>query len=67
MAYIDAENRFFAEKTCASSMTSDVIDLGSSGGFLSPLYIDIKLTEKRKQASQELIDTGACLINGAAS
>jgi len=53
MAYIDAENRFFAEKTCASSMTSDVIDLGSAGGFLSPLYIDIKLTEKLTSGSMD--------------
>lgn len=53
MAYIDAENRFFAEKTCATSMTSDVIDLGSAGGFLSPLYIDVKLTEKLTSGSMD--------------
>jgi len=53
MAYIDAENRFFAEKTCASSMTSDVIDLGSTGGFLSPLYIDVTLTAKLTSGSMD--------------
>ena len=52
MAYIDAENRFFAEKTCATSMTSDVIDLGSTGGFLSPLYIDVTLTAKLTGSSK---------------
>jgi len=42
--YIDAQNLFFEDTEVAASLTSDVIDLGSAGAFMHPLYIDVKLT-----------------------
>lgn len=51
MAYIDAENLFFEDEAVAAAMTSNVIDLGSSGPYLHPLYIDIRLTAKMTSGS----------------
>lgn len=45
MAYIDAENRLISPSTCSSSVVGDVVDLGNRGGFVQPLYVDVKLTE----------------------
>lgn len=42
--YIDAQNLFFEDKPVAASLISDVIDLGTGGTFMHPLYIDVKLT-----------------------
>ena len=47
MAYIDAENTLVAPTTLTSSVQiGDFVDLGSKGGFVHPLYVDVKLTEK---------------------
>jgi len=50
--YIDAQNLFCENKSIAAAVSpattsetvSDVIDLGNTGGFIHPLYIDVKLT-----------------------
>lgn len=49
--YLDAQNLFFEDKPVAASLTSDVIDLGTAGAWLYPLYIDIKLTAKMTSGS----------------
>ena len=48
MAYIDAENTLMTVSAAdlGTAMTGPIVDLGSKGGFLSPLYIDAKLTKK---------------------
>lgn len=42
--YVDAQNLFFEDVDVATSNTSDVIDLGTNGAWVHPLYIDVKLT-----------------------
>lgn len=46
MAYIDAENTLINTAELGTAITGPIVDLGSKGGFLSPLYIDAKLTKK---------------------
>lgn len=53
MAYIDAQNAFCLGKTVASSITTDVIDLGTKGAWLHPLYIDAKLSTKMTSGSMD--------------
>ena len=51
MAYIDAENTLINTAELGSAITGPIVDLGSKGGFLSPLYIDAKLTKKLTSGS----------------
>ena len=53
MAYIDGENTLMTVTAAdlGTAMTGPVVDLGSKGGFLSPLYIDAKLTKKMTSGS----------------
>ena len=51
MAYIDAENTLINTADLGSAITGPIVDLGSKGGFLSPLYIDAKLTKKLTSGS----------------
>ena len=53
MAYIDAENTLMTVTAAdlGTAMTGPIVDLGSKGGFLSPLYIDAKLTKKMTSGS----------------
>lgn len=51
MAYIDAENTLMNGVTVAAAMTGVAVDLGSKGPFVSPLKIDVKLTQKLTSGS----------------
>lgn len=51
MAYIDAENILVNTAELGSAITGAVVDLGSKGAFMSPLYIDAKLTKKLTSGS----------------
>ena len=51
MAYIDAENILVNTAELGSAITGPVVDLGSKGAFMSPLYIDAKLTKKLTSGS----------------
>lgn len=51
--YIDAQNLFFEDKPVAASLTSDVVDLGTGGAFMHPLYIDVKLTAPMTSGSMD--------------
>ena len=53
MAYIDAENTLMNSVTVASAATGVAVDLGSKGPFLSPLYVDVKLTQKLNSGSMD--------------
>lgn len=53
MAYIDAENTLMNSVTVASAATGVAVDLGSKGPFLSPLYVDVKLTQKLTSGSMD--------------
>jgi len=51
--YYDAENLFFEDKSVDTTITSDVIDLGSKGPFVHPLYVVIKLTTKMTSGTMD--------------
>ena len=51
MAYIDAENILVNTADLGTAITGAVVDLGSKGPFISPLYIDAKLTKKLTSGS----------------
>lgn len=53
MAYIDAQNTLMNAVTVASAATGVAVDLGSKGPFLSPLYVDVKLTQKLTSGSMD--------------
>ena len=53
MAYIDAENTLMNSVTVASACTGVAVDLGSKGPFVSPLKIDVKLTQKLTSGSMD--------------
>ncbi|MCQ2282371.1 MAG: hypothetical protein MJZ99_07085 [Bacteroidales bacterium] len=45
MAYIDNELIFLNDVDTAATVNSAVLDLGTKGAWLHPLYIDVKLTK----------------------
>ena len=53
MAYIDDQNTLMTVSSAdlGTAMTGPIVDLGSKGGFLSPLYVDVKLTKKLTNGS----------------
>lgn len=53
MAYIDAQNTLMNTVTVAAACTGVAVDLGSKGPFLSPLYVDVKLTQKLTSGSMD--------------
>ena len=67
MAYIDAENMLLAPTACSTLVTGDVVDLGNSGGFATPLYVDVKLTEKTSSGKMDKVTLESCPTTGFAS
>ena len=51
MAYIDAENILMKTDSLSATVNGAIVDLGSKGAFMSPLYIDAKLTKKLSSGS----------------
>lgn len=43
--YVDNELIFFNDTAVAASVDSAVLDLGNTGGWVHPLYIDVKLSQ----------------------
>jgi len=55
MAYIDAENMLIAPADCGTSIVGAIVDLGNTGGFQSPLFVDVKLTEKTSSGKMDKV------------
>ena len=55
MAYIDAENMLIAPADCGTSIVGAVVDLGNTGGFQTPLFVDVKLTEKTTSGKMDKV------------
>lgn len=55
MAYLDNELIFMNDEAAAASMTSAVLDLGTKGGNVHPLFIDVKLTKAMTSGKMDTI------------
>ncbi len=55
MAVIDSELILIENQAASASLVSSIIDLGFGGGTSSPLYLDVKLSQKLTSGSVDSI------------
>ena len=67
MAYIDGETILINNADCGTALYGDVVDLGNRGGFIEPLFIDVKLTEKVSSGKMDKVAVESSPTSGFTS